>query len=93
MHAIHERAVKRVLQPRKSGLDASMRADADDTRGEPDWTQAVLAVPPPPKDRINIRVDHDVLECFKARGTSCTRPSASILCLSHQFRKSAEART
>ncbi len=48
-------------------LEASIRADADDIRGEPDWTQAVMGVPPA-KDHINIRIDHDVLEWFKASG-------------------------
>jgi len=48
-------------------LEASIRADVDDIRGEPDWTQAVMGVPVP-KDHINIRIDHDVLEWFKANG-------------------------
>ena len=42
-------------------LKASIRADVDDIRGEPDWTQTVMGVPAP-KDHINIRIDHDVLE-------------------------------
>ena len=48
-------------------LEASIQADVDDIRGEPDWAQAVMGVPAP-KDHINIRVDHDVLEWFKASG-------------------------
>jgi uncharacterized protein (DUF4415 family) len=48
-------------------LEASIRADEDDIDGEPDWTQAVGGIPAP-KDHINIRVDHDVLEWFKASG-------------------------
>lgn len=48
-------------------LDVSIRADVDDVQGEPDWTLAVIGVPAP-KDHINIRVDHDVLEWFKAGG-------------------------
>lgn len=48
-------------------LEASIRADADDIREEPDWAQAVMGVPAP-KDHINIRIDHDVLEWFKANG-------------------------
>jgi uncharacterized protein (DUF4415 family) len=48
-------------------LDASIRADADDINGEPDWTQAIMGAPAP-KDHINIRIDHDVLEWFKANG-------------------------
>ncbi len=48
-------------------LEASIRADIDDIRGEPDWSQAVMGIPAP-KDHINIRIDHDVLEWFKANG-------------------------
>jgi uncharacterized protein (DUF4415 family) len=48
-------------------LEASIRADVDDVQGEPDWTQAVMGVPAP-KQHINIRVDHDVLEWFKSSG-------------------------
>jgi len=48
-------------------LEASIRADADDIREQPDWTQAVRGIPGP-KDHINIRVDHEVLEWFKATG-------------------------
>jgi uncharacterized protein (DUF4415 family) len=46
---------------------ASIRADVDDVPGEPDWTQAVLGIPAP-KDHINIRLDHDVLQWFRANG-------------------------
>jgi uncharacterized protein (DUF4415 family) len=48
-------------------LEASIRADVDDVRGEPDWAHAVMGVPAP-KDHINIRIDHDILEWFKASG-------------------------
>jgi uncharacterized protein (DUF4415 family) len=48
-------------------LDASIRADADDIQEEPDWSRAVMGVPAP-KDHINIRIDHDVLEWFRANG-------------------------
>ena len=48
-------------------LEDSIRADVDDIHGEPDWTQATIGVPAP-KDHINIRIDHDVLEWFKANG-------------------------
>jgi uncharacterized protein (DUF4415 family) len=48
-------------------LEASIRADVDDVRGEPDWTQAIVGIPAP-KDHINIRVDHDVLQWFKSNG-------------------------
>ena len=48
-------------------LEASIRADANDVHEEPDWTQAVTGIPAP-KDHINIRIDHDVLEWFKSHG-------------------------
>ena len=48
-------------------LEASIRADVDDVRGEPDWTQAILGIPAP-KDHINIRIDHDVLQWFRSNG-------------------------
>jgi uncharacterized protein (DUF4415 family) len=48
-------------------LEASIRADADDVRGEPDWTQAIVGIPAP-KDHINIRIDHDVLQWFRSNG-------------------------
>jgi uncharacterized protein (DUF4415 family) len=50
-----------------SKLEASIRADVDDVRGEPDWTQAIVGVPAP-KDHINIRIDHDVLQWFRSNG-------------------------
>lgn len=48
-------------------LEASIRADVDDVQGEPDWTQAIVGIPAP-KDHINIRIDHDVLQWFRSNG-------------------------
>jgi uncharacterized protein (DUF4415 family) len=48
-------------------LEESIRADPDDIRAEPDWTQAIAGIPAP-KDHINIRIDHDVLEWFRSNG-------------------------
>jgi uncharacterized protein (DUF4415 family) len=48
-------------------LEASMKSDPDELTGEPDWTQAVAGLPAP-KDHINIRIDHDVLQWFKSHG-------------------------
>jgi len=48
-------------------LEASIRADIDDVQEEPDWTKAVIGLPAP-KDHINIRLDHDVLEWFRSSG-------------------------
>jgi uncharacterized protein (DUF4415 family) len=50
-----------------SKLEASIRADPDDIHTEPDWTRAIQGIPAP-KDHINIRVDHDVLQWFKTNG-------------------------
>jgi uncharacterized protein (DUF4415 family) len=48
-------------------LEVSIKADIDDVHGEPDWTRATMGVSAP-KDHINIRIDHDVLEWFRAGG-------------------------
>lgn len=48
-------------------LEASIKSDPDELSGEPDWTQAVAGLPAP-KEHINIRIDHDVLQWFKSRG-------------------------
>ncbi len=54
-------------------LDASIEADSDDVTGEPDWTQAVKGIPIP-KDHINIRIDHDVLEWFSRKWSWLSDP-------------------
>ena len=51
----------------RAKLEASIRADADDIQREPDWTKSIKGIPPP-KDHINIRVDHDILEWFRSTG-------------------------
>ena len=48
-------------------LEASIRADVDDVQSEPDWTQAIAGIPGP-KEHINIRIDHDVLQWFRSNG-------------------------
>ena len=48
-------------------LETSIHADPDEGNGEPDWTQAIVGVPAP-KDHINIRIDHDVLQWFRSNG-------------------------
>jgi uncharacterized protein (DUF4415 family) len=48
-------------------LEASIAADPDDVHEEPDWTKAFIGLPPM-KRHINIRVDSDVLDWFKATG-------------------------
>ena len=48
-------------------LEASIQADPDEVSGAPDWTKAIMGMPAP-KDHINIRIDHDVLEWFRASG-------------------------
>ena len=59
-------------------LEASIRADPDDVRDELDWTHAVMGIPAP-KDHINIRVDHDVLQWFKSRGKGYQTLMNSVL--------------
>jgi uncharacterized protein (DUF4415 family) len=48
-------------------LEGSIHADVDDIRAEPDWTQAIVGIPAP-KDHINIRIDHDVVQWFRSNG-------------------------
>jgi uncharacterized protein (DUF4415 family) len=48
-------------------LEASIAADPDDIHEEIDWSTAVKGLPPI-KKHINIRLDGDVLEWFKATG-------------------------
>jgi uncharacterized protein (DUF4415 family) len=70
-------------------LEASIRADVDDVRGEPDWTQATMGVPAP-KDHINIRVDHDVLAWFKANGRGYQTRMNNVLRAFVQSRRQRE---
>jgi uncharacterized protein (DUF4415 family) len=48
-------------------LEASTAADPDDVHEAPDWSRAVLGLPPR-KEHINIRIDADVLAWFKQTG-------------------------
>jgi len=48
-------------------LEASIRADVEELQSEPDWTQSIVGIPAP-KDHINIRIDHDVLQWFRSNG-------------------------
>jgi uncharacterized protein (DUF4415 family) len=72
-------------------LEASIRADADDVHQEPDWTQAVMGIPAP-KDHINIRLDHDVLEWFKANGKGYQTLINNVLRAFVQSRRSRSPR-
>ena len=48
-------------------LEASIAADPDDVHQTPDWSQAILGLPPR-KEHINIRIDADVLAWFRRTG-------------------------
>ena len=48
-------------------LEASILADPDDIHVELDWTKAVRGIPLP-KEHINLRVDHDVMQWFRSNG-------------------------
>jgi len=69
-------------------LEASIQADGDDVQGEPDWTQGIMGIPGP-KDHINIRIDHDVLEWFKSRGRGYQTLMNNVL---REFVKSRQQR-
>jgi uncharacterized protein (DUF4415 family) len=51
-------------------LEASIAADPDDIHEELDRSKAISGLPPfpPAKKHINIRIDADVLDWFKATG-------------------------
>ena len=48
-------------------LEASIAADPDDIQEQIDWTKVIKGLPPL-KKHINIRVDSDVLDWFRATG-------------------------
>ena len=74
-----------------SRLEASIRADVDDVHDEPDWTQSVMGVPSP-KDHINIRIDHDVLEWFKKNGRGYQTLMNNVLRAFVKTRRQSESR-
>ena len=51
-------------------LEASIAADPDEIHEQLDWSKAIKGLPPfpPAKKHINIRIDADVLDWFKATG-------------------------
>ena len=73
-----------------TNLEASIRADVDDVHGEPDWTRSVMGVPAP-KDHINIRIDHDVLEWFKKNGRGYQTLMNNVLRAFVQTRQQGES--
>ena len=72
-------------------LEASIRADVDEVQGGPDWTRAIMDIPVP-KDHINIRVDHDVLEWFRANGRGYQTLMNNVLRAFVQSRRQPESR-
>jgi predicted DNA binding CopG/RHH family protein len=71
-------------------VEASIRADVDDVQGESDWTRSVMGVPSP-KDHINIRIDHDVLEWFKKNGRGYQTLMNNVLRAFVQTRQQGES--
>ena len=71
-------------------LEASIRADVDEVQGEPDWTRAIMGIPAP-KDHINIRVDHDVVEWFRASGRGYQTVMNNVLRAFVQSRRQPES--
>jgi uncharacterized protein (DUF4415 family) len=59
-------------------LEASIAADPDDVRDEPDWSQSVKGLPPR-KEHINIRVDADALSWFRETGKSYQTRISNVL--------------
>jgi len=72
-------------------LETSIRAGVDDIHAEPDWTQTIVGIPPR-KDHINIRVDHDVLQWFRANGKGYQTLMNNVLRAFVQTRQQRDAR-
>ena len=72
LDAMRQRGESRTDWPKvdemtEAELEASIAADPDDVHEAPDWSQAVLGLPPR-KEHINIRIDSDVLAWFRRTG-------------------------
>ena len=72
-------------------LEASIRADVDEVEAQPDWMKAIKGIPAP-KDHINIRIDHDVLEWFKANGRGYQTMMNNVLRAFVQSRQQSPSR-
>ena len=60
---------KRLAEQSEEDLAEAIRNDPDDEELEPDWVErAMLVEPSPPKERITMWVDADVLEWFRSQG-------------------------
>jgi uncharacterized protein (DUF4415 family) len=60
---------KRVREQSEEELAEAIRNDPDDEGLEPGWfDRALLVEPSPPKERITMWIDADVLEWFRAQG-------------------------
>jgi uncharacterized protein (DUF4415 family) len=81
----------KVARTMKASLAASIDANRDDIAGEPDWTQAVIGVPGR-KEHVSLRIDHDVLEWFRARGRGYQTMMNNVLRAFVQTRRHAKRR-
>jgi uncharacterized protein (DUF4415 family) len=70
-------------------IEASIAADPDEMQDEPDWTRAVMGIPAR-KEHINIRVDHDVLDWFRAQGKGYQTMMNNVLRAFMQTRRQTE---
>lgn len=60
---------QRVREQSEEELAEAIRNDPDDEELEPGWVErALLVEPSPPKERITMWVDADVLEWFRSQG-------------------------
>ena len=71
-------------------LEASIAADLDDVHRPPDWTQAVIGIPPR-KEAIKLRIDADVLGWFKATGQGYQTRMNNVLRAFVESRKTARS--
>ena len=71
-------------------LEASIANDSDDIGEDLDWSKAIIGIPPP-KDHINIRIDHDVLEWFRSREKGYQTMMNNVLRAYGRVRQQTEA--
>ena len=81
----------KIARTTKASLAASIESDPDDIAGEPDWTQAGIGVPGR-KEHVSLRIDHDVLEWFRARGRGYQTLMNNVLRAFVQTRRQAKRR-
>jgi len=74
----------------EADFEASIAADPDDVHEAPEWSRAILGLPPR-KEHINIRIDADVLAWFKQTGRGYQTRMNNVLRAFVESRKHARS--